>query len=75
MQASHRRFDTPVLVVGGVVSGTWQQDGSRARITWFSEAGRPPQKELEAEVARLSAILGRKLEAEISLDRLDVKRA
>ena len=65
----------PVVILGGVVAGTWEPDGSRARITWFSEAGKPPQKAIEAEVARLSAILGRELEPEIAVDRLDAKHS
>jgi hypothetical protein len=57
---------SPVVVVGGVVRGTWQLDGDRVRIAWFKEAGRPPRKALEAEVARLSAILDRDLGAAVS---------
>jgi hypothetical protein len=57
---------SPVVVAGGVVRGTWQLDGDRVRIAWFKEAGRPPRKALEAEVARLSAILDRDLGAAVS---------
>jgi hypothetical protein len=56
----------PVAVVGGVVSGTWQQDGRAVRIAWFREAGAAPREELKAEVARLSRIAGRDLTVEIS---------
>jgi hypothetical protein len=56
----------PVAVVGGVVSGTWEQDGATVRIAWFREAGSPPRKELKAEVARLSRITGRDLTVEFS---------
>jgi hypothetical protein len=52
---------SPVVVAAGVVSGTWDLDGDRVRIAWFREAGRPPRKELEAEVGRLSTILDRSL--------------
>jgi hypothetical protein len=65
----------PVVVVGGVVTGTWEQDGSHARISWFSEAGTPPRTAIAAEVTRLSAILGRELEPEITLDGLAAKRS
>lgn len=41
---------------------SWQ----RARIAWFSEAGKPPRKALAAEVARLSSILDRDLAVAIS---------
>ena len=52
---------SPVVVVGGVVAGTWELDGEQARISWFGEAGKPPRKALGAEVARLAAILDRDL--------------
>jgi hypothetical protein len=57
----------PVVLLGGVVRATWELDGSTARIAWFAEAGAPPRDSLEAEVARLSSILGRPLETEIRL--------
>ena len=55
----------PVVVVGGVVSGTWELDGDQARVAWFREAGRPPRVALGAEVVRWSTILGRDLRAVI----------
>jgi hypothetical protein len=58
---------SPVVVSGGVVCGTWELDGERARVTWFREAGRTPQKGLRAELARLSAILGRGLRPEVTI--------
>ena len=30
---------SPVVVSGGVVSGTWELDGADLRIAWFKEAG------------------------------------
>jgi hypothetical protein len=51
----------PVVLAGDVVSGTWGVDGDQLRVTWFAEAGAPPQADLEAEVSRLSTILGRNL--------------
>jgi hypothetical protein len=57
----------PVVLAGGVVCGTWELDGGRARIGWFAEAGRPPRSALEAEVARLAAILDRDVEPAIGL--------
>jgi hypothetical protein len=57
---------SPVVVAGGVVSGTWALDGDLARIAWFKESGAPPHKELQAEVARLASILDRDLRAQIS---------
>jgi hypothetical protein len=58
---------SPVVVAGGVVAGTWELQPSTAPISWFREAGRVPRRALDAEVARLSSIVGRELEAEIGL--------
>ena len=58
---------SPVVVVGGVVCGTWELDGDRARVAWFPESGRPPRKALQEEVARLSSILDRGLRSVISI--------
>jgi hypothetical protein len=52
---------SPIVVVGGVVSGTWEIDGDQLRVAWFPEAGRQPRKALGVEVARLAQILGRDL--------------
>jgi hypothetical protein len=51
----------PVVVAGGVVSGTWELDGDQVRVDWFGEAGKPPRKALTSEVVRLAAILDRDL--------------
>lgn len=58
---------SPVVVSGGVVSGTWRLDGDRALISWFREAGKPPRQALEEEAVRLSSILDLDLRAAISL--------
>jgi hypothetical protein len=58
---------SPVVVAGGVVCGTWELDDERVRVAWFKEAGRVPRNALEAEVERLSSILGRGLRASIGL--------
>ena len=52
----------PIVVVGGVVSGTWELDGDSVRVAWFREAGKPPLRRLRAEVGRLGATLDRRLE-------------
>jgi Winged helix DNA-binding domain len=57
----------PVVVAGGVVTGTWELDGEHVRIAWFEESGRPPRKALRVEVDRLAAILDRDVRAEITL--------
>jgi hypothetical protein len=56
---------SPVVLVGGVVRGTWGLDGDRAQVAWFKEAGAVPRKALQAEVERVSAIVGRELRLEI----------
>jgi hypothetical protein len=56
---------SPVVVAGGVVSGTWTLDGDHVRIVWFPEAGRLPRSALKAEVARLSSMLDRDLQVAI----------
>jgi hypothetical protein len=58
---------SPVVVVGGVVCGTWDLDDSHVRVGWFREAGRQPRRALGAEVARLAEILGRDLAPAIVL--------
>jgi DNA glycosylase AlkZ-like len=60
---------SPIVVVAGVVRGTWELDGERVRVVWFAENGRAPLKALEEEVARLSWILDRTLRLDISRDR------
>jgi hypothetical protein len=57
---------SPVVVSGGVISGTWRLDGDRVLVEWFRESGRAPAIALEEEVMRLAAILGRPLSAVIA---------
>jgi hypothetical protein len=52
---------SPVVIVGGVVCGTWEADGPTLRVAWFSEAGRPPRRALGSEAERLAEILGQSL--------------
>ena len=58
---------SPVVVRGGVVRGTWELGDDDARIAWFRESGRAPQKLLRAEVERIAAIVGRDLRPSVSL--------
>jgi hypothetical protein len=55
---------SPVVLMGGVVAGTWELNGSTARVSWFREAGTPPKRSLGLEVSRLSRIMGIELAAE-----------
>ena len=59
----------PIVVVGGVVSGTWSTDASRIAVEWFNESGRPPLAKLESEVDRLAGVLGRPLTLELAVVR------
>jgi hypothetical protein len=52
-----------VVIHGGVVSGTWTIGQDRVSTAWFAEAGLPPRDALADEVARLGAILDRRLES------------
>jgi hypothetical protein len=56
----------PVVVLGGVVAGTWELAGDVVRIGWFSGRRRPARATLAAGVARLRAILGRELDMEVA---------
>jgi hypothetical protein len=56
---------SPVVVTGGVVSGTWELEDDLVRVAWFEESGRTPRARLGDEVARLSSILGRDLSVEV----------
>ena len=58
---------SPVVVVGGIVKGTWDRAGDVVRVGWFKEAGAPPLRQIRAEVGRLSWVLDRDLHAAIGL--------
>ncbi len=49
---------SPVVVVDGVVCGTWELDDELVRVAWFTEAGEVPRAGLDVEVARLAEIVG-----------------
>ena len=54
-----------LVVVGGVVSGTWSLRKDRVSIEWFG--GRPPPGgALDDEARRLATILGQPLESSIT---------
>ena len=58
----------PVVLVGGVVRGTWGIAGDRVVVQWFKEAGAIPRTGLVREVERLSGILARQLRVEVNLE-------
>jgi Winged helix DNA-binding domain len=51
-----------LLIVGGVVSGTWRLIDDEVVVASFPEAVRPDEETLAGEVSRLATILGRPLE-------------
>jgi hypothetical protein len=54
-----------ILIVGGVVSGTWSLTDDQIVNAWFGRA-RPPQREAhEEEVARIAKILNRPLKSTV----------
>jgi len=55
-----------VVIVGGVVSGTWSLAHDTVAIGWFAD-GQPPTKALAEEVARLATILDRPLDPSIDM--------
>jgi winged helix DNA-binding protein len=57
---------SPVVISGGIVTGTWGLDADAARIEWFREAGEIPRGSLLDEVQRLAGTLGRDLRAEVT---------
>ena len=58
---------SPVVVVGGVVAGTWELKDETVAVAWFREAGDAPRHALDAEVARLGTILRHDLAGSVEL--------
>jgi hypothetical protein len=54
-----------VVIVSGVVSGTWSLTHARVALAWFAEAGPPPRAALAEEVGRLATIMDRPLEMSV----------
>jgi len=50
-----------VVVVGGVVAGTWSLTGQAVVTSWGADAAMPAHDDLDTEVARLAEIVGRPL--------------
>ena len=50
-----------VVIVGGVVAGTWSLADDEVTIDWFPESGRAPTDALDGEIDRLASILDRPL--------------
>jgi hypothetical protein len=56
-----------IVIVGGVVCGTWTLTDDQIVAAWFAEAGTPPREALGEEVARLITVLDRPLESTIQV--------
>jgi hypothetical protein len=56
-----------LVIVGGVVSGTWSLTDDQVITAWFAEAGAPAREALTEEVARLATILGRPLQSTVRM--------
>ena len=56
-----------IVIVGGVVSGTWSLTDDHVIAAWFVEAGPPPREALAEEVARLATILDRPLQSTVQM--------
>ena len=54
-----------LVIVGGVVSGTWELAHDIVSVAWFAEGGPPPRNALADEVARLATILDLPLESSV----------
>lgn len=50
-----------LVVVAGVVRGTWRRRADVLEVTWFGEYGEPPLALLAQEIARLASLLERSL--------------
>jgi Winged helix DNA-binding domain len=56
-----------IVIVGGVVSGTWSLADDHVVVAWFAEIAPPARDALVDEVARLATILGRPLQASVQV--------
>jgi len=56
-----------MVIVGGVVSGTWSLTGDQVVAAWFTEAGQPAWEALADEVARLATILDQPLKSTVQM--------
>ena len=50
-----------LVVVGGVVGGTWSLRGDRLDVSWFPENGAAPVDALAEQIDRIAAVTGREL--------------
>jgi hypothetical protein len=56
-----------LVIVGGVVSGTWSLTNDQVSVAWFAEASPPAPEALTEEIARLATILDRPLRSTVQM--------
>jgi hypothetical protein len=56
-----------LVIVGGVVSGTWSMTRDELSVDWFAEGGPPPRQALPAEIMRLASILDRPVRSSVQI--------
>lgn len=56
-----------IVIVGGVVSGTWSLTDDQVVAAWFAEAGPPAREALAEGVARLATIADRPLQTTVQM--------
>ncbi len=56
-----------IVIVGGVVSGTWSLTDDHVVAAWFAEAGPAARAGLAEELARLATILDRPLQSTVQM--------
>jgi hypothetical protein len=56
-----------LVIVGGVVSGTWSLTDDQVLVAWFPEAVPPAREALAEEVAWLATILDRPLRSTVQM--------
>ena len=56
-----------IVIVGGVVSGTWSLTEDQVVVVWFAETAPPAREALAGEVLRLATILGRPLRSTVQM--------
>jgi hypothetical protein len=54
-----------VVIVGGVVAGTWALKGEELKIDWFKPRGAPTGAAVTGEIERVARILGRPIHADV----------
>jgi hypothetical protein len=63
-----------IVIVGGIVTGTWSLAADQLVVDLFAEGKQPPAAALNQEVARLATILGRPLRLTMQSGHSDLVR-